>query len=100
MRLSQFEIDTINQLAKKYFGRETVVALFGSRTDDNKRGGDIDLFVRNEDEEKLTLDAKIHFLADLKTKIGIRKIDLIFDNAYTRQKEKFYRSIIAQQIIL
>jgi len=94
MRLNQFQIDNINSLARKYFGYETTVSLFGSRTDDSKKGGDIDLFITNNNEAALTLEAKIHFLTELKTKIGDRKIDVVFDNANTRQKKNFYRSVI------
>ena len=70
MRLNQFQIDTINKLAKKHFGQQSTVYLFGSRTDDLKKGGDIDLFIKNKNETALTVEAKINFLADLKTKIG------------------------------
>ena len=100
MRLSQFEIETIKKLAEKYFGHETTVYLFGSRTDDNKKGGDIDLFVYNINEAALTLEAKVYFLADLKTKIGDRKIDVVFDNANTRIKKNFYRSVNRQKVKL
>ena len=50
MRLSQFEIETINILARKHFGQGTIVNLFGSRTDDLKKGGDIDLFIQNSND--------------------------------------------------
>lgn len=100
MRLSQFEKETINTLARKYFGQGTTVFLFGSRTDDLKKGGDIDLFIHNSNDQFLTLETKIHFLAELKTKIGERKIDVVFDNAYTRLKKKFYRSLSKQKIAL
>jgi predicted nucleotidyltransferase len=100
MRLNEFEIDTINKLAKKHFGDGTSVYLFGSRTDDRKKGGDIDLFICNENEEVLTLEAKVGFLAELKAKIGDRKIDVVFDNANTRQKESFYHSIIRDRVKL
>lgn len=98
MRLSQFEIETINILAKKHFGQGTIVFLFGSRTDDKKKGGDIDLFIQNSNDRLLILETKIHFLAELKTKIGERKIDVVFDNANTRQKKNFYRSVTRQKI--
>jgi len=98
MRLSQFQIDTINHLAQKYFGQEATVYLFGSRTDDYQKGGDIDLFIHNDNETVLTIEAKIHFLAELKTKIGDRKIDVVFDKAGTRQKISFYRSLNNQKV--
>lgn len=100
MRLSRYEIDTINILAKKYFGQDAKVSLFGSRTDDRKKGGDIDLFIKNDDETRLTLMAKIHFLAALKSKIGERKIDVVFDRFSTKQKKNFYQSVIHQKIDL
>ena len=100
MRLSPFQIDTINKLARKHFGEKTTVYLFGSRTDDSKQGGDIDLFINTPNEAALTIEAKIHFLAALKTKIGNRKIDVVFDDANTRQKKNFYRSVIRQKVEL
>ncbi|WP_297092274.1 nucleotidyltransferase domain-containing protein [uncultured Draconibacterium sp.] len=98
MRLSQFQITSIKSLAKKYFGPNTAVSLFGSRTDDSKKGGDIDLFIKNKDESLLTLERKIHFLAELKAKIGEQKIDVVFDNAHTRQKKNFYHSLTRHKI--
>ncbi len=100
MRLSDFQIETINKLAKNYFGQDTTVFLFGSRTDDYKRGGDIDLFVRNTNETDLTVEAKIKFLAELKRQIGDQKIDVVFDNAVTRQKKNFYQSILNHTVEL
>jgi len=100
MRLSQFEIETITTLVQKYFGEEAKVFLFGSRVDDQKRGGDIDLFVKNNDEKRLTMEAKINFLVDLKILIGDQKIDLVFDNANTRLKTSFYHSIMLHKVQL
>lgn len=100
MRLSEFEIETIKELAEKHLGEGTTVYLFGSRTDENKKGGDIDLFITNKDEKRLNIEAKVQFLAELKTKIGDRKIDVVFDNDFTRQKENFYRSIIRDRVKL
>lgn len=100
MRLNEFQISSINQLAREYFGTETTVYLFGSRTDDKKKGGDIDLLISSTNEMALTLEAKVRFLAALKTKIGQRKIDVVFDTATTRQKKNFYRSINRQKVEL
>jgi len=100
MRLTKFQTETIKTLAKKHFGRETTVFLFGSRTDDSGKGGDIDLFIKNNSPVNLTIDAKIHFLAELKSKIGERKIDVVLDSAITKQKKNFYRSLNQQKIEL
>lgn len=44
MRLSKRVINILQENIKKSFG-EVTIYLFGSRTDDNKRGGDIDLAI-------------------------------------------------------
>ncbi len=45
MRLSTDQIQAIRQAATAAFGQGTSVWLFGSRVDDAKKGGDIDLLV-------------------------------------------------------
>jgi predicted nucleotidyltransferase len=98
MRIDKNEILIINTLAISCFGVGTKVFLFGSRTDDERKGGDIDLFITNDDPEKLTLQAKIIFLAELKRLIGDQKIDVVLDTVKTRHKKVFYHSITAQAI--
>ncbi|MDY9918626.1 MAG: hypothetical protein U2P89_07105 [Proteiniphilum sp.] len=46
MRLNQNQIKTITTLAKKHFSDDVQVYLFGSRTDDRKRGGEIFAIIR------------------------------------------------------
>ena len=53
MRLSASQIETIRDAAQQNFGAEASVWLFGSRVDDTKRGGDVDLYV--ESPQKNTL---------------------------------------------
>ena len=80
MRLSEFEKECIISLASRHFGTDVQVFLFGSRTNNQHRGGDIDLFIRNPDGEHLNTRTKINFLADLILLIGEQKIDVILDN--------------------
>ena len=44
MRLSKKEVEIIKFQTKKIFGEADIV-LFGSRIDENKKGGDIDLYI-------------------------------------------------------
>lgn len=75
MRLTDFEKKTIIELAKKYFGNNTSVYLFGSRVYDNEKGGDIDLFLETDREREKT--AEIEFLTRYRRLINERKVDLI-----------------------
>lgn len=45
MRLTPDEVGAIKSSAAQAFGLDTAVRLFGSRIDDAKRGGDIDLHI-------------------------------------------------------
>ena len=46
MRLTEFEINVIKQSARDIFGSDVQVFLFGSRVDDTKKCGDIDLYIK------------------------------------------------------
>jgi len=49
MRLSEHERDVIREADAEVFGSDVRVMLFGSRVDDSRRGGDINLFVETSD---------------------------------------------------
>ena len=76
MRLKQKEIKAIKEVAS-YIFRNPEIYLFGSRVDDNLKGGDIDLYIKLSYKPNLTDDIK--FLVKLKRIIGERKIDLVLD---------------------
>ena len=79
MRLQRQEIQTILQVARNIYGEKVQVYLFGSRIDDTKRGGDIDLLIRTEGIKKGVL-ARIRMIAQLKYLLGDQKIDIIGDH--------------------
>jgi len=79
MRLTQNQIYTITQTAKEHFGSSAKVYLFGSRVDDMKKGGDIDILIKSTDMALLTLKNKMLFLVNLKLRMGDRQIDVVFD---------------------
>ncbi|MFK5975255.1 MAG: nucleotidyltransferase domain-containing protein [Sulfurovum sp.] len=89
MRLSQKEIEATRVSFLKTFGRGEIY-LFGSRVDDTKRGGDIDLYIVLEKDMPFTtiFDKKIDFLVELKQKIGDQKIDVIISKDKNRPIEQ------------
>jgi predicted nucleotidyltransferase len=78
MRLSEHEILAIKQTFLKYFDDKDELWLFGSRIDDQKKGGDIDLYVYTKEPDiAKAFNAKISFLVDVKLLIGDQKIDMV-----------------------
>jgi len=77
IRLSKKEIEAIVKTADEIFGKSVKVYLFGSRTDPNKKGGDIDLFLETDIAEPLALQKKIQFKIKLQKIIGEQSIDVI-----------------------
>ena len=75
MRLTTVEVNAIKQSALAVFGPGVKVFLFGSRVDDEKKGGDIDLYIKTQVGNDLA--HKIEFLLALEQKIGEQKIDVI-----------------------
>jgi predicted nucleotidyltransferase len=45
MRLSSYQSQMICTQIHQYFGESAAIWLFGSRIDDHKKGGDVDLYV-------------------------------------------------------
>jgi len=82
MRLLSEQIQNIRTIAVSIFGEGTKVFLFGSRLDDTKKGGDIDLFIKTDQflDSKYTFELKLKFLVRLKKALGERKIDVIIDH--------------------
>jgi predicted nucleotidyltransferase len=77
MRLSPEEIAAILQCAVRHFGPDTKVRLFGSRIDDWRRGGDIDLLIETAAGLPSPLDAERRFRIELKECLGDKKIDVV-----------------------
>lgn len=78
------------EIIKKYFDElfgDGDIYLFGSRVDDSKKGGDIDLYLAPKDNSGL-FEKKIKFLAKVKREIGEQKIDVVFNLDENRLIEK------------
>ena len=76
MRLTEAEIDGIKTAAREWFGAPVPVRLFGSRIDDSKKGGDIDLLVETP-PGRATFSDEIGLAARLDVHLGERKIDIL-----------------------
>lgn len=86
MRLSFFEVESIVKTFTEVFG-EGKIYLFGSRTDDSKKGGDIDLFLDIPYSDDVHSN-KIRFLTKLEEKIGEQKVDVVFKKDDSRLIEQ------------
>ncbi|MCF7992542.1 MAG: nucleotidyltransferase domain-containing protein [Thiohalocapsa sp.] len=79
MRLSQDEISAIALAGRASFPPRSTIRLFGSRLDDTRRGGDIDLLV--EPPEPLApadlVERRARFIASLYRLIGEQRIDVL-----------------------
>ena len=86
MRLSS----RYKSVIKKYFNQffnDGEIYLFGSRVDDSKKCGDIDLYLVLKEHTNL-FDKKIKFLSRIKRELGEQKIDVIFNTDSSRLIEK------------
>ncbi|MXS80110.1 Nucleotidyltransferase domain-containing protein [Nitrosomonas eutropha] len=86
MRLSPQTQQTIRNSVQDIFGTDAHVKVFGSRLDDNARGGDIDLLVElpsiTQEVERKTLQ----LVARLQLLIGDQPIDILVLDPSTRRQ--------------
>ena len=93
MRLTNKEINAIKDVTREVFGKNASVYLFGSRTDEQQKGGDIDLLIQSN--ESMPGDVqyrhKIQFLVALKKIIGEQRIELLIEG--NEQHNSFFQEI-------
>ena len=83
MRLNKNAQSVIHCTAAEIFGSEANVYLFGSRTDDSAKGGDIDLLIQldkpvNKRERKI-----LNLVAKLQIRLGDQPIDVLVQDPET-----------------
>lgn len=80
MRLSEFERQTLKSAAKDSFGEHVELRLFGSRADDSRQGGDIDLLLNVQQTDPAEI-ARAHtrFLSRVYACLGEQKLDVLID---------------------
>lgn len=82
MRLKESKLNNIKDIFIKVFG-EGELYLFGSRVDDSKKGGDIDLYIVPASGDNLAIK-KLNFRVLLKKAIHEQKIDVVIDRDKNR----------------
>ncbi|MBI4972443.1 MAG: nucleotidyltransferase domain-containing protein [Candidatus Omnitrophica bacterium] len=85
MRITLFEKTIIKSSVKKHFGGNANVYLFGSRVDDDRKGGDIDLYITTDIPTSEIIREKIGLLVDMEKGLGEQKVDVVINN-HTKQK--------------
>ena len=88
MRLEQKTIEKIIQYKLLYFGSESKLYLLGSRVDDNKRGGDINLYLETQND--ISTQQQVEFLTSIYKNVTQRKIDLLIKNPLEIDKPIFH----------
>ena len=78
MRLTDVERQAIRAAGLRHFG--SVPRLFGSRLDDSRRGGDIDLLIETDLAPAQAALRRVDLLAELWLALGERKIDVVLDH--------------------
>lgn len=78
MRIAPSEAKIIKETASAIFGEHAAVWLFGSRVDDTKKGGDIDLYVELPPED-YDYAKKVRFWCELVNNLGDQKIDIVIN---------------------
>jgi predicted nucleotidyltransferase len=80
MRLTPEQVNIIKRAVVDTFGYAARIWLFGSRVDDHKRGGDIDLLIETEETDVTRIvKTELAFLVKLQRQLGEQKIDVLVD---------------------
>lgn len=79
MRLTTQDLQAIEEAARDFFAPGSIVRLFGSRLDDQRRGGDIDLLIESPVAmaPRDQVARRNGFLACLYRRLGEQKIDVL-----------------------
>lgn len=103
MRLSKLETEQIIKAVTPFLrGQRADIRLYGSRINDNLKGGDIDLLLILDKFESATmlLAQKHQILAQIKGLIGEQKIDLKIAYKQELKKDPFLKLIMPKSILL
>ncbi|KHD08612.1 hypothetical protein PN36_02605 [Candidatus Thiomargarita nelsonii] len=92
MRLTQQEIQIIKSSVREVMGEDASAWLFGSRVDDSKRGGDIDLFIEADlPDPRTRVQKNSQLWAKLQLRLGEQRIDIIIAAAQSEEQKLIER---------
>ncbi len=84
MRLREKEVNIIKETVTDIFGKDSMIYLFGSRVNDNKKGGDVDLFIISRNN---SFENKIKTLVKLKRFLH-KPVDIVLHRDFKRDIEQ------------
>jgi predicted nucleotidyltransferase len=94
MRLTEKTVNQILQVSKEQLAFPFELRLYGSRLEDDARGGDIDLLLIVDKDSLSEVKSRKHqLLAKLKTTIGDQKIDLSICSAEDIEENPFLKHV-------
>lgn len=103
MRLSANEVVAIKEaIDKKIALQQAELRLYGSRTKDNLKGGDIDLLliVSNKAAYQEIALKKVSILVEIQNRIGEQRIDLTLATKDELTSDPFLKLIFPTSVIL
>lgn len=83
MRLTERQIQIIKEEVAGLFGPDVSVWLFGSRVDDAKKGGDIDIMIEATLDPDEALEKELKLYARLARRLGDQRIDVLIHRTGT-----------------
>lgn len=96
MRLKPEQTEFIKATVAQYFGADARTWLFGSRVDDAKRGGDVDLFVQPAEEVDRFM-ARVRCLGALESGLPY-PVDLVVEDK--GRNLPIYRVALSEGVLL
>lgn len=100
VRIPEEDLVIIRQTFAQCFEQQDQLWLFGSRVDDNKRGGDIDFYIETQLSKDAGYEAERIFVRQLHEQLGDQKIDVVLKFLDSDESLLIYRVAKAKGVRL